>query len=124
MLKKVYDFDDEGDLIDLDEIELPDDEVISSWEDIEEPMKRKIINGEVYVENFTGGPADVMEAGKGWIRTSTLAERFRELCEATGMTCGALATYCGVSAHTMSNYRSGETCCPRSVWQLVKSRRL
>ena len=124
MKEKVYDFDDEGDLIDLDEIELPDDDEISSWEDIEEAMKRKIINGEVFVENFTGGTAEAVEDGVEWIRPATLAERFRALCDATGMTGKALAVYVGVTPDTICNYRHGRAPVPRSVWRLVESRKL
>ena len=87
-------------------------------------MKRKTINGEIYVEDFTGGPAEAVEAGKGWIRPATLAERFRALCAATGMTGKALAEYTCVTAVTLSGYRTGKSPVPRSVWRLVETRKL
>ena len=120
----LYDFEQEGDLVAYDELKLPDDKVISSWEDIEEPMKRKIINGEVYVENFTGGPAEAVGDGEEWIRPATLAERFRDLCDATGMTGKALSVYAGVTEDTICNYRRGRSPVSRSVWRLVESRKL
>lgn len=122
----LYDFEEEGDLVaeGPEGPELPDDEEIASWEDMEEQVNKKIIGGETYVENFTGGPAEAVEAGKGWIRTSTLAERFRALCDATGMTGKALAVYAGVTPDTICNYRHGRAPVPRSVWRLVESRKL
>ena len=88
-------------------------------------MKRRNFDGMDYVEDFTGGKPEHVDAeGRAWITPDTLAQRFRDLCDQTGMTCGALATFAGVSQQTLSNYRSGVTCCPRAVWRLVESRKM
>ena len=88
-------------------------------------MKRITVDGLDLVPDFTGGkPEYVDEAGREWITPDTLAQRFRALCDQTGMTCGALAAFAGVSQQTLSNYRSGVTCCPRAVWRLVESRKM
>ena len=87
-------------------------------------MKRKTISGEIYVEDFTGGPAEAVEAGKGYIRPATLAERFRALCKASGLTSEAIADLAGVTPNTICNYRRGRAPVPRSVWRLVEARKL
>ena len=88
-------------------------------------MKRTIINGTTYVEDFTGGPADFAdETGRPWIRPETLAARFRALCAQTGMTGKALAEYTGVSTVTFCSYRAGKTSCPRAIWKMVEGRKI
>ena len=88
-------------------------------------MKRKTIDGTTYVEDFTGGPAELTdETGKMWIRPETLAARFKALCAATGMTVKALSEYTGVSTVTFCSYRAGKTACPRAVWKMVEGRKI
>ncbi|MBR0422939.1 MAG: helix-turn-helix domain-containing protein [Clostridia bacterium] len=88
-------------------------------------MKRRNFDGMDYVEDFTGGKPEYTDAeGRAWITPDTLAQRFRDLCAATGMTGKALAEYTGVTAVTLSGYRTGKSPVPRSVWRLVETRKL
>lgn len=87
-------------------------------------MKRKIIDGVTYVEDFTGGPSEAVDAGKNWITPATLAERFRAICKASGLTSEAIADIAGVTPNTICNYRRGRAPVPRSVWRLVEARKL
>lgn len=72
------------------------------------------------VENFTWEPSDWTDSeNRNWIRVSTLANAFDNLCRSTGVKKTVLASICHKNATTFSRYCSGMTPVPRLIWEAV-----
>lgn len=87
-------------------------------------MKHYTLNGSPAVANSYDLPADGMIDGVEVIDRARLGREFRRICDETGLKLGALAGILGVTPKTLSNYSSGKTAPPPTVWREVAARRL
>lgn len=87
-------------------------------------MKKYTLNGSPAVANAYDLPADGTIDGVEVIDRARLGREFRRLCDETGLKFQALAGLLGVTPNTLSNYVSGKTAPPPTVWREVVARRL